>query len=105
MSLLCKRCWRLTEKIVCLWCRVFVSRYGVEGGSLGDGWRLASVWWNNLLSIQRGDGEGVGRWFIDHIRCELGDGVETLFWWDPWLEEGILKERFSRLFYLLITNW
>jgi len=26
--------------------------------------------------------------------------VRTLFWWDPWLEGGILKDRFSRLFYL-----
>jgi hypothetical protein len=58
------------------------------------------VWWNNLLTIQRGDGEGVGRWFTEHIRREVGDGMETLFWWDPWLKGGILKDRFSCLFYL-----
>jgi len=42
----------------------------------------------------------VGGWFSDHIRREVGDGARTLFWWDPWLDEGILKDRLNRLFYL-----
>lgn len=63
----------------CLWYRVLAARYGAEGGSLGDEGRLASVWWSNLLSIQRGDGDGVGSWFTDHLQREVGDGVETLF--------------------------
>ena len=29
----------------------------------------------------------------------MGDGVETLFWWDPWLDRDILKDG-CRLFYL-----
>jgi len=39
-------------------------------------------------------------WFSYHLRREVGDDVGTLFWWDPWLDGGILKDRFSLLFYL-----
>lgn len=79
LSLLHKWCWRLRQEKRCLWYSVLASRYGVKGGSLGDGGRIASVWWNDFLTIQRGDGQGVGYWFTDHIRCEVGDGVKTLF--------------------------
>jgi len=48
-----------------------------------------------LSSIRRGDGEGVGSWFNDHLRQDVGGGVDTLFCWDPWLEGGILQDIFS----------
>jgi len=83
-----------------LWYRVLAARYGEEGGSIGNEGRLTSVWWSNVLSIKGGDGEGVGSWFTDHLQRKVGNGVGTLFWRDSWLEGGVLKDKFSHLFYL-----
>jgi len=88
----------------CLWYGVLTARYGEEAETIGDGERLASVWWSSLLSITRDSNEGVGCWFTDHLRREVRDEVGTLFWWDPWLEGGILKDRFNRLFFYLLYN-
>jgi hypothetical protein len=63
------------EEKGCLWYTVLAARYGEEGGTIGDGGRLASVWWNNLSSIRGDDGEGVGSWFNDDLRLEVMDGV------------------------------
>jgi len=74
--------------------------YGEDGGCLAEEGRANLVWWNNLNNIKRDVDAGVGRWFDDHSRREVGDDTETLFWWDPWLDGMILKSSFSRLFYL-----
>lgn len=39
--------------------------------------------------------------FKDNIRCFVGDGSSTLFWWDLWLEGGIMKDMFRRLLELV----
>jgi len=83
LSLIGKWCWRLREEKGFLWYRVLVARYGEEGGTIGDEGRLDLVWWNNLSSIRKGDGKWVESWFNNHLRLEVGDVVETLFWWDP----------------------
>jgi len=41
---------------------------------------------------------GGGRWFVDNVGWEVGDGAHTLFWWDPWIDELVLKNSFGRLF-------
>jgi len=39
------------------------------------------------------------KWWVDeNLRREVGDDVSMLFWWDPWLTRGVLKDRFIRLF-------
>jgi len=43
-----------------------------------------------MLSIQGGAGDGVDNWFNNHFRQEVGNGIGTLFWWDPWLDGGTL---------------
>jgi len=43
----------------------------------------------------------VGNGFKDNIGCVVGDGPSTLFWWDPWLEGGTLKDRFRSLLELV----
>nr|ABD32438.2 RNA-directed DNA polymerase, related [Medicago truncatula] len=73
-----------------------IARYGEEDGFIGDGWRLASGWWSNVLSIKG----GAGSWFTDHLQCKVGDGVGTFFWRDPLLEGGVLKDKFIRFFNL-----
>jgi hypothetical protein len=55
----------------------------------------SSMWWNNLININR-CWRGCGKMDL----CELGDGALFLFWWDPWLEGEVLKDRFIHLFEL-----
>ncbi|CAJ2652817.1 unnamed protein product [Trifolium pratense] len=52
----------------------------------------------------KGEGELGGSWFWEHVSRRVGDGSDTLFWTDPWLDEISLKERFGRLFALAETK-
>lgn len=40
------------------------------------------------------------RWFVDTVRKVVGNGDETLFWEDLWVEGGILHDIFRRLYHL-----
>ncbi|GAU51229.1 hypothetical protein TSUD_136260 [Trifolium subterraneum] len=40
------------------------------------------------------------RWLLDNIRRKVGDGRNTSFWLEPWLDDGPLQWSFSRLFEL-----
>lgn len=40
-------------------------------------------------------------WFWEELRREVGDGLSTKFWTDPWIRKGVcLSEKFPRLFRL-----
>ncbi|PNX63657.1 cysteine-rich receptor-like protein kinase, partial [Trifolium pratense] len=86
------------------WFRVLVARYGLEGGSLRAGGQRGSVWWRELVRIREGVGEPGGSWFSEHVSRRVGDGSDTLFWTDPWLDGISLRERFGRLFELAVTK-
>lgn len=88
-----------------LWYKILVARYGEVGGSITEGGMFNSVWWNNLTTIRRGTSVGVGRWIDDNIGRDIGDGNNTLFWWDPWIDGVVLKNTFSRLFSLKWQRW
>ncbi|CAJ2636044.1 unnamed protein product [Trifolium pratense] len=55
-------------------------------------------------SFREGVGESGGRWFGEHVVRRVGDGSDTLFWTDPWLDETPLCERFGRLYVLSETK-
>jgi hypothetical protein len=44
-------------------------------------------------------GEG-GNWFEETIQRKVGNGSNTYFWTDTWVESVPLRGRFVRLFYL-----
>jgi hypothetical protein len=87
-----------------LWFRVLAARYGVEGGRLRDGGRRGSSWWREIARIREGGDLG-GRWFGEHVSRRVGDGSDTFFWTDPWVDEIPLCERYGRLFDLAETRW
>jgi len=62
---------------------------------VGEEW--GSIWWSNLINISWGVGARVGSLIDDNSVCEADDGTSILFWWDPWLRGGVLKDRFNRL--------
>jgi len=74
------------------------ARYGEVRGTIAEEGRFNSVWWNNLINVKNGAGVGSGSWFDDNVGREVGDGAQTLFWWDPWIDGLVLKNSFSRLF-------
>ncbi|MCI29753.1 putative non-LTR retroelement reverse transcriptase related protein, partial [Trifolium medium] len=69
-----------------LWFRVLAARYGVERGCLRTGERNRSSWWREIVRIRDGvDGLDDG-WFGECALKKAGDGTETFFWTDAWLE-------------------
>jgi hypothetical protein len=70
------------------------------------GGKVNYVWLNNLIDIKSGVGVGLGRWFDNNVGREDDDKIETLFWWDMWIDGMILKSSFNHLFFiLLIIKW
>jgi len=68
------------------------------GGRLQERGNNCSTWWRSICRICEELGEGVGRWFDDNIRRVVGDGRNTLFWYDTWLGKIPLRLKFPRLF-------
>jgi len=54
--------------------------------------------------VSAGVGEGVGNWFEENIRRVVGDGRDTLFWYDKWVGDILLKLKFPRLFELAVVK-
>jgi len=98
LALLGKWCWRMRVENRSLWYRVLTGRYGEVGGIIVEEGQFNSIWWNNLININNGVGVGGGWWFDDNVGRKVGDGAHTLFWWDPWIDELVLKNSFGRLF-------
>ncbi|MCH83355.1 putative non-LTR retroelement reverse transcriptase, partial [Trifolium medium] len=98
LALLGKWCWRMLVDKEGLWFRVLAGRYGVERGRLRVGGTRGSTWWRELARIRDGGGALEGGWFGGHISRKVGDGSDTFFWTDPWVDGTTLRERFGRLF-------
>jgi len=104
VSLLGKWCWRMMTEKERLWYRVLKAHYGEEGGRIREGGRQSSVWWKTVCHIREGIGVGVGSWFEDNIRRVVGDEWNTLFWYDRWIGDILLRLKFPRLFDLAMEK-
>lgn len=58
------------------------------------------MWWQTIKSVRDGVGQVDSGWLLDNITRQMGDGVSTLFWADPWLDGKPLCKAFMRLFQL-----
>ena len=104
LSLLGKWCWRMLVDKKGLWFRVLKARYGVVGGQIREGDKHASIWWNMIGRVSEGICEGVGGWFDENVRREVGNGRNTLLWYDTWIGDTLLRFQFPRLFELAVEN-
>jgi hypothetical protein len=105
-ALLGKWCWRMLVDRSGLWYRVLGARYGVSEGRVRSGGRGASLWWKEISRLWDGSGEGEGRgWFAEGVERRVDEGVDTVFWSDPWLGGVPLSVRFSRLFLLVSSSF
>ncbi|XP_039687924.1 uncharacterized protein [Medicago truncatula] len=80
------------------WYRVLVARYGEEARRLEVGGRSVSSWWKEVAKIKDGVGEDDEGWFVGKVSKLVGDGSNTLFWFDRWLGDVPFNRRFARLF-------
>jgi len=103
-ALLGKWCWRLLVERDGLWRKVLVARYGVEDGGLADGGQSCSSWWQEIVRIRDGLGEGGEGWFMSSVRRQVGDGADTDFWRDCWCGNVPLCDRFRQLYDLFVNK-
>ncbi|GAU42359.1 hypothetical protein TSUD_350250 [Trifolium subterraneum] len=89
--------WRCLEERDSLWSLVLKAKYGQEGGRVCFAEGVGSAWWRNVNSVRVGVGVQDNRWLVDNICRRVGNGRDTLFWLDPWLEECPLQRSFCRL--------
>jgi hypothetical protein len=72
---------------------------GVSGSLWGgdrvfaSGGRSGSSWWKEMVRISDGVYSLGGGWFGDCVLKKVGDGTETFFWTDSWLNGTPLCER------------
>ncbi|AES76725.1 hypothetical protein MTR_6g086200 [Medicago truncatula] len=65
--------------------------------------KLHSWWWlkaqrTTFLRLSSLEGKG---WFAEWVSREVGDGAGIFFWYDQWIGDVPLCQRFSRLFDLV----
>ncbi|GAU29337.1 hypothetical protein TSUD_227080 [Trifolium subterraneum] len=99
-SLLGKWIWRILEEKDSLWKQVLQAKYDQEGGRIRFVEGVGSCWWRSLNHIRTGVGLLDPRWLVDNIVRKVGDGRNTLFWKDNWLDDGPVERSFSRLYAL-----
>ena len=96
--------WRLVNEREGLWYSVLKTRYGELGGRIKEGDSRGSHWWKMVCCIRDGVGEGVGSWFEDNLRRVVGNGRNTLFWYDRWMGDLPLKLKYPCLFDLVVSK-
>jgi hypothetical protein len=103
LSLLAKWRWRLLTPGRALWKDILVAKYENHIVSNVD-WSnfttptLASIWWKNIVALN--NSEFMSNWFVDAVKCNVGNGLSTLFWTTKWVGEAPLAVVFPRLFSL-----
>ncbi|GAU27978.1 hypothetical protein TSUD_373730 [Trifolium subterraneum] len=75
-----------------------------RGGRIRFEEGVGSIWSRTLNQIRSGVGLTDPRWLLDNITRKVGDGQDTLFWVDPWVEGGPLARSFGRLYALAENN-
>ncbi|GJY33366.1 RNA-directed DNA polymerase, eukaryota [Tanacetum coccineum] len=91
--------WRFLSQGSSLWARVIKAIHGMDG-SIGD-IRIGnskSCWSSIINEINVLSSKGIK--LMNYLRITLGNGVSTRLWDEPWHVEGILKDRFPRIYAL-----
>ncbi|GJZ35184.1 hypothetical protein Tco_0581001 [Tanacetum coccineum] len=83
----------------CLWTRFIKAFYG-EDGALNSPSSLSkrSPRLDIIREVTVLHTKGIN--LLDLMRKKVGNGLNTLFWEDPWLDDLALKHKFSRLYAL-----
>ncbi|GAU48931.1 hypothetical protein TSUD_373400 [Trifolium subterraneum] len=53
--------------------------------------RRGSQWWREVSKIRDGEYGDGGGWFSESVVRQVGNGVDTFFWTDPWLDHWLWR--------------
>ncbi|GJW33457.1 RNA-directed DNA polymerase, eukaryota, reverse transcriptase zinc-binding domain protein [Tanacetum coccineum] len=98
-GLMIKWLWRFYAQNTSLWVRVVKAIHGEEG-KVGQNIssRSYSCWLNIVKEVSVLQAKGVN--VMNYVRLKLGNGESTSFWEDNWINGGVLKDVFPRLYAL-----
>nr|GFA15687.1 RNA-directed DNA polymerase, eukaryota, reverse transcriptase zinc-binding domain protein [Tanacetum cinerariifolium] len=98
-GLMIKWLWRFYVQNTSLWVRVVKAIHG-EDGKVGQNIssRSYSCWLNIVKEVSVLQAKGVD--VMKYVRLKLGNGESTSFWKDKWINDGVLKDVFPRLYAL-----
>ncbi|GJX49790.1 RNA-directed DNA polymerase, eukaryota, reverse transcriptase zinc-binding domain protein [Tanacetum coccineum] len=98
-GLMIKWLWRFYAQNTSLWVRVVKAIHGEEG-KVGQNIssRSYSCWLNIVKEVSVLQAKGVN--VMNYVRLKLGNGESTSFWEDNWINDGVLKDVFPRLYNL-----
>nr|GFC95342.1 RNA-directed DNA polymerase, eukaryota, reverse transcriptase zinc-binding domain protein [Tanacetum cinerariifolium] len=91
--------WRFYAQNTSLWVRVVKAIHG-EDGKVGRNIssRSYSCWLNIVKDVSVLQAKRVN--VMNYVRLKLGNGESTSFWEDNWINGGVLKDVFPRLYAL-----
>ncbi|GJV14855.1 RNA-directed DNA polymerase, eukaryota [Tanacetum coccineum] len=95
-ALLLKWVWRFISQDGSLWFRVIQALYGPSIDSHPV--NLSSNWCSIVRELNLLKDKGFD--FLSHCKKRIGDGYCTRFWYDNWICDKSLRDRFPRLFAL-----
>ncbi|GKB52169.1 RNA-directed DNA polymerase, eukaryota [Tanacetum coccineum] len=99
-ALLFKWKWRFMAYPSAFWVLVIKSLFGHHGGMQDSEPRgNAGSIWINILKVSR-ELEKKNVHLDDFLKRKVGDGLETRFWDDYWISDGLLKDLYPRVYNL-----
>ncbi|KAL4578229.1 hypothetical protein LXL04_014349 [Taraxacum kok-saghyz] len=97
IALSAKWIWRFYNEKEAAWVQVIKSIHGADCLNYNNSMKSSN--WKHILKNLDGL-KNAGMDLRSLVRKKCGDGVDTLFWLDPWLTHTPLKDKFPRLFAL-----
>nr|GEU53737.1 RNA-directed DNA polymerase, eukaryota, reverse transcriptase zinc-binding domain protein [Tanacetum cinerariifolium] len=88
--------WRFVSQDGSLWYQVIHAIYGPSVGTHST--HLSSNWCSILREVHKLKGKDFDFWF--HCKKRIGNGNDTRFWFDCWIGDIPLRDKFPRLFAL-----
>nr|GEY18478.1 RNA-directed DNA polymerase, eukaryota [Tanacetum cinerariifolium] len=95
-ALLLKWVWRFVSQDGSLWYQVICAIYGPSVGTHST--HLSSNWCSIVREIHELKGKGFDFW--SHCKKRIGNCNDTRFWFDCWIGDIPLRDKFPRLFAL-----
>ena len=98
-ALLFKWWWRFSESEDSLWKRVVcsINDLDVTKPLLTQEVKKSSSPWGQICSMQKW-GIAVMEIIKRGFKKKIGNGMKTLFWWDVWIGDECLKNKFQDFF-------
>ncbi|GJW21128.1 nuclear pore complex protein NUP93A [Tanacetum coccineum] len=94
-ALLFKWIWRFMSHGTSLWSRVIKALYGDRESLDNPGYSFRpSLWYNIIREFETLSLKGIN--LQSHMKKKVGNGIHTLFWEDPWLNDLPLMNVFPR---------